>query len=79
MLSLQGPKSKEILQMVSSESFDNESFPVSSNKWIEVAGHKVIMIIHFLELQRAQKLFEYSILLLLILYLTNMINAVIRR
>ena len=44
MLSLQGPKSKEILQMVSTASFDNESFPVSSNQWIEVAGHKVNII-----------------------------------
>ena len=59
MLSLQGPKSKEILQMVSSDSFDNEAFPVSSNKWIEVAGHKVIMIMHFLELQRARSANSY--------------------
>ena len=42
MLSLQGPRSKEILQMVSTENFENENFPVSTNKWIEVAGHKVI-------------------------------------
>ena len=42
MLSLQGPKSKEIMQLVSPDNFDNASFPVSSNKWIEVAGHKVI-------------------------------------
>ena len=44
MLSLQGPKSKEILQRISNESFDNHSFPVSTNKWIEVAGHKVIKL-----------------------------------
>ena len=42
MLSLQGPKSKEIMQLVSQDNFDNASFPVSTNKWIEVAGHKVI-------------------------------------
>ena len=45
MLSLQGPKSKEILQSISSDEFDNTSFPVSSNKWIEVAGHKVFVVI----------------------------------
>ena len=44
MLSLQGPKSKEILKMVSAAKFDNEAFPVSSNQWIEVAGHKVIQL-----------------------------------
>ena len=41
MLSLQGPKSKQILELVSSENFDNDSFPFSTNKWIEVVGHKV--------------------------------------
>ena len=42
MIALQGPKSKEIMQIVSPDNFDNASFPVSTNKWIEVAGHKVI-------------------------------------
>ena len=46
MLSLQGPKSKEILQSISSDKFDNSSFPVSTNKWIEVAGHKVFMALN---------------------------------
>ena len=41
MLSLQGPKSKEILQCLTSEKLDNVAFPFSTNKWIEVAGHKV--------------------------------------
>ena len=49
MLSLQGPKSKEILQMVSTANFDNESFPVSTNQWIEVAGHKVNIIKQYLK------------------------------
>ena len=41
MLSLQGPKSREILQLLTSANLDNANFPFSSNKWIEVAGHKV--------------------------------------
>ncbi|XP_066953751.1 sarcosine dehydrogenase, mitochondrial-like [Macrobrachium rosenbergii] len=41
MLSVQGPNSREILQMVSEADFSNEAFPFSTHKVIDVAGHKV--------------------------------------
>jgi len=41
MLSLQGPKSKEILSRLTNTPLDNESFPFSTNQMIEVAGHQV--------------------------------------
>jgi len=41
MLSLQGPTARAILEKVTSSSLDNSSFPFSTNKMVEVAGHKV--------------------------------------
>ena len=41
MLSLQGPNSKRILEQLTDAKLDNTSFPFSSNKYIEVQGHKV--------------------------------------
>jgi len=41
MLSIQGPKSKEILSRLTDAPLDNESFPFSTNKMIQVAGHTV--------------------------------------
>ncbi|MCL4145472.1 UNVERIFIED_CONTAM: hypothetical protein GTU68_024230 [Idotea baltica] len=41
LLSLQGPKSREILQQVTDADLSNEGFPFSTHKIIDVAGHKV--------------------------------------
>ncbi|XP_023228229.1 sarcosine dehydrogenase, mitochondrial-like [Centruroides sculpturatus] len=41
MLSIQGPKSRELLQLLTDEDLSNEAFPFSSNKVINFAGHKV--------------------------------------
>jgi len=41
MLSLQGPRSREILQQISDADFSNEAFPFSTHKIIAVAGKKV--------------------------------------
>jgi sarcosine dehydrogenase len=41
MVSLQGPKSRDILSRLTDTPLDNENFPFSTNKMIEVAGHKV--------------------------------------
>merc|ERR1719189_1749061 len=41
MVSLQGPKSRDILSRLTDTPLDNENFPFSTNKMIEVAGHRV--------------------------------------
>ena len=41
LLSLQGPKSRMILEKLTEDKLDNDSFPFGSNKYINVAGHKV--------------------------------------
>lgn len=41
MLSIQGPKSREILQPLTDTDLSNASFPFSTNKVINFAGHKV--------------------------------------
>ena len=41
MLSLQGPTARAILEKVTSSPLDNSSFPFSTNKMVEVAGHQV--------------------------------------
>ncbi|XP_066953754.1 sarcosine dehydrogenase, mitochondrial-like isoform X1 [Macrobrachium rosenbergii] len=40
MVSVQGPNSRGILQMVSDDDFSNEAFPFSTHKVIDIAGHK---------------------------------------
>ncbi|GAB6032728.1 hypothetical protein CHUAL_011598 [Chamberlinius hualienensis] len=41
LLSIQGPKSREILQNLTAEDFSDDSFPLYTNKIVTVAGHKV--------------------------------------
>merc|ERR1712002_535786 len=41
MLSLQGPAARHILEKLTDAPLDNLSFPFSTNKMIEVAGHQV--------------------------------------
>jgi len=41
MLSIQGPRSREILSRLTNTPLDNSSFPFSTNKMITVAGHRV--------------------------------------
>jgi len=41
MLSLQGPASRDILAKLTDTPLDNSSFPFSTNKMIEMAGHQV--------------------------------------
>ena len=41
MISLQGPKSRDILEKVTQCDLSNEAFPFSTNKYITVDGHKV--------------------------------------
>lgn len=41
MLSVQGPKSRELLQCLTSADLSNEAFPFSTHKIINVAGHDV--------------------------------------
>lgn len=41
MLSIQGPKSRDLLMSLTNEDLSNEAFPFSSNKIINFAGHKV--------------------------------------
>jgi len=41
MLSLQGPRAKDILKRLTETPLDNSSFPFSTNKMINVAGHWV--------------------------------------
>jgi len=41
MLSLQGPLSRHILSQLTPQPLDNESFPLNTNKMINVAGHMV--------------------------------------
>ncbi|XP_023344278.1 sarcosine dehydrogenase, mitochondrial isoform X2 [Eurytemora carolleeae] len=41
MLSIQGPRSRDILSRLTSEPLDNLSFPFSTHKMITVAGHRV--------------------------------------
>ena len=44
MLSLQGPKSRQILQQLTSADLSDEAFPFSSWRSIEVAGHPVMAL-----------------------------------
>ncbi|TRY74135.1 hypothetical protein DNTS_026682 [Danionella cerebrum] len=41
MISIQGPKSRELLQQVMDADLSNEAFPFSTHKIVDVAGHKV--------------------------------------
>jgi len=41
MLSLQGPKSRLIMEKLTNEKLDNSSFPFSTHKMINIAGHPV--------------------------------------
>jgi len=44
MLSLQGPKARAILEKLTSDKLDNQAFPFSTNRYITVAGHKVLAL-----------------------------------
>ena len=41
MLSLQGPKSREILGNICDADLSNEAFPFSSHRLTNIAGHEV--------------------------------------
>jgi len=41
MLSIQGPKSRQLLEELSGEDLSNEKFPFSTHKVLNIAGHKV--------------------------------------
>jgi hypothetical protein len=41
MISLQGPKSRAILQTLTNADLSNEAFPFSTNQIIKVSGHEV--------------------------------------
>jgi sarcosine dehydrogenase len=41
MISLQGPKSRAILQSLTTADLSNEAFPFSTNQIIQVSGQKV--------------------------------------
>ena len=44
MLSLQGPKSRQILQKLTKADLSNEAFPFNSCQYISVAGHEVLAL-----------------------------------
>lgn len=44
MLSLQGPKSREILQTLCNEDLSDEAFPFSTCKYMTVAGHQILAL-----------------------------------
>ncbi|XP_013787690.1 sarcosine dehydrogenase, mitochondrial-like [Limulus polyphemus] len=44
MLSIQGPKSRELLQSLTDADLNDEGFPFSTNKIINIAGHKVMAL-----------------------------------
>ena len=41
MLSIQGPNSRKLLQKLTGENLSNDSFPFSTHKVVEIAGHKL--------------------------------------
>merc|ERR1712203_857991 len=41
MLSLQGPRSRAILEKICDADFSNEAFPFSTHKLVTIAGHEV--------------------------------------
>ena len=44
MLSIQGPKSREILQQQTQADLSNDAFPFNTCQYIEVAGHRVLAL-----------------------------------
>jgi len=45
MISLQGPRSRQILQKLTTDcDLSNEAFPFSTNKYLNIAGHKVLAL-----------------------------------
>ena len=47
MLSLQGPRARDILEKICDADFSNKSFPFSSHKLVTIAGHEVISYVAY--------------------------------
>ena len=46
MLSLQGPRSREILNKICDADFSNEAFPFSTHKLVKIGNHEVHTLLY---------------------------------